>query len=365
MTSMPTIPSQPTIIIPTPTTPTSTTTPSRTEVKDLKDSKEFKETDTKIISTYALHVQKQICIGLDFGNINADIRRSFKEYNKHYANHVFNIQNLFRTAMTGLKGTAVVFGCGLIEPAAELTLQFKKPVFVDYDKLSLNDVIKSIEVTLKAKDKADGTKKSIKAMKNVISFQHDLTGGGCDAINNTVAELLKQIGTVGCTEKEFVHRIITVMNKFEVNPTRLANVKELQQVNFVSSLLVMSQLYYHLHKYANDIFVGFFKSKLLSHPEYKDAYKQFKAKLCQQHLYDLSACVAPGGRIFFADTFKHVTPKESFDVVSPEITKKIKSIFKIIAEKEWSWLYKPEQNESYLVTGYILEKMDSPVPALT
>lgn len=317
-----------------------------TATVDVNDKKvaETIGTDKTLVASQTYQEKIQI----HYRNSNLIIRVRFAEFwDSHFSSHFTHTRSMILKGASkipdSLKGRAIIFGPGLIEPLSEISKKFKEVVLVDYDEFYL--------------------KKLVSPFKNVTYKVIDLSGGLCKKL----ADLLATYDKSGFSIDD-LKKIIGELCHFK--PDLQTIIKELGQADYVVSSLVSVMLSCQIVEVIKMIIEKYALSGTREDVIYlRETLSNITEPFHIQTLFNL---VKETGFVYYADTMRSLTVDDSDDdksnvkivnvtrEVLPTTLELVKKIFQVKEQKVWNWSLVPENNWHYEVEGYLMTKPKTP-----
>ena len=289
-------------------------------------------------------------IGLYHENLNYE----FFQIERNVQEHILNSRNLIIQAAKGLKGRAIVFAPGMLEPLLELSKMFNELVLVGYDVQLLKDL-----------------KRRLPAGANVILHKADLTNGLVEKIANAFA-----IGAQSkCTIEETIEKITVIFKDFKPD---LDFMSKLGPADFIVSSCITCELGRVVHQYidirSKELYgktlgeagvklqsIGFGMSVQKQQEwftKFDVAHDKLLISLPLQHIQDLKTLLKPMGRLYYADTtsssqydYNPKTQTRNFKagpdwqkqitLLPKEIFSTVDTLFRTVIKRDWLWDFGP------------------------
>ena len=229
-----------------------------------------------------------------FEQAGARVRNSEERYEAYWSPHIKRSHRRILAAakLAGKRSTAIVLGAGKCReiPLEQLAEQFQQVILVDLDGNSMREAVSLLPPPLRSRLQI--------RVADVTSFAKPLMEQMRDAVETSR------------TAEEAFHRLETVY----VEAPDIQRPPELPRAGLVISSLLLSELHWYPHRYADGLLQDKFGVRLTDWSGHVRARKQLERLALADHVSLLEKFCHPDGVIYFADTIAGGPLHEEIDV---------------------------------------------------
>jgi hypothetical protein len=260
-----------------------------------------------------------------------------KKFGESWKEHRENIRSMIMAGAEGTRerGKVLILGVGAIEPLEYLARNFEQVEMVNLDYSTLEKVKGNLPEEPKSK---------------VEIKQEDVTGLVARFLNQAI-RIIEESKTPGQAERE----ILELMQDIQLPAN---NILGEQKWDYLVVSLVLSQLMSNElrfieslleDKFTLEVMAGFFSSR-----KWKQAKREFKAKVVDSLLERFTKALKPGGRIYLADTIRKKSVRINREGKLEEYREEkmfwvenlrqlVGNRFSVSREANWVWKMAPPQ----------------------
>lgn len=286
---------------------------------------------------YQAHVYsaKTADFGITYSDMYERYKKQFVQFQKEatFAQHISTSREMMEKGMKGLKGSAVIFGPGLLEPMQQFVKTFDKVTLAGNILLQIHSLIGQ------------------PAPKNVTLKYVDLTGELREVLEKMMPEISKK-----ASKDLFTTRITKLFQMWKPQDLNLEG--QVGQADYVVSSLIGTQILGDLRMCIENYFeqqLGWPLSKWKDVETYNKASLDLSKRFQLQHIRNLHQLVKDQGRVYYSDTIFEVVNGQKLGMVpGNEIGVLISKLFDVVEERQWEWV--ANSTQKFINLGFVLQK---------